>query len=147
MSEAALHFYWLLVIIVAVPSAPFNRVAAVVVAARIINQTTWALVPAAEPFAQAVVFGAAAVVAAWQWRTIPCLASSALFLPMSVASAAWAAGGIDPSVAWWLIVACGIVQIVILPLGNDWRAIKDGREAIRDMSWLDRLLRVPAWTS
>lgn len=147
MSEAVLQTYWLMIALVALPLAPFNRVAAVIVAARLVNQTMWMVVPDWEPVAQAIVFAIAGVVAVYHWRTAPCLASAVLFLPMAAASGAWASGGIDPGDAWWIIVSCGITQLVIVPFGNDWHAIREGVDAARDMSWLNRLLKVPAWTS
>lgn len=147
MSDAALQLYWFMIALVAVPSAPFNRVAAVIVAARIVNQAMWTVVPEWEPTAQAFVFGIAGIAAVYNWRTAPCLAAAVLFLPMAVASGAWAAGVIHPADGWSVILGCGILQLLIVPFGNDWPAIREGVDAVRDLSWINRLLKVPAWTS
>lgn len=140
--------YWALILLVAVPSAPFNRVAGVIVAQRIATQLAWAL-GTPEPPTQAVVFGLAMLpcfiplkigqVQFQPWaRTKTQRRTAWLFVPMAAAALSqW----IYPVAGWWAVFWLACLQTVIAPFGNDWATAREGWLALKDLSWIDGLFR------
>lgn len=119
------YLYWALILFGVLPLAPINRVAAVVVAARLATQGAYDL-GTPEPQTQIVIFGACLMLALHNARLWTCLLASTLFLPMAVA-AAWQL--VAPYEAWWAVYWIAVFQAVVLICNGEWR------KAIRH--WLD----------
>lgn len=140
-SWAPVYFYWALILFGVLPLAPINRVAAIVVAARVACQVTYdAGFP--EPETQTVIFGAAAILSMHNARLTTCFLSAALFVPMAIASA-WQVA--EPVTAFWWVYWLGVAQAVILLISGEWRkAIRHWLDASRaePPEWVDKMV---AW--
>lgn len=133
---APIYFYWGLVLLGVLPLAPINRVAAIVVAARLGTQAAYDMgfnLPVSqsiffnEPVSQVAIFGAAAIVAMHNARLTTCFFAAALFVPLSIA----AAYQIDaPTTAGWIVYGLSVLQALILIASGEWRkAIRHWMEA------------------
>lgn len=143
-APAYLIAYWALVALIAVPASFFSRIAAVLVAVRLLSQIAWNMgMP--EPQTQVLIYIIAAC-AALRWaETFPCRLIAVLFAPLAVAAAASGVPG-QAVGSYWTIYAIAVVQVLLVPLCIDWRMVREGIQALRDLSWIDRFLRVSAWT-
>ena len=142
------YLYWALILLIALPSAPFNRVAGVIVADRIMTQLAWE-VGLPEPPTQAVIFGLALFPCLHHWhfrgarfqpmaRTKAQRVTAWFFAPLTVAALVQY---FDPVAGWWAVFWLACLQAVITPLGNDWATAREGWLALKDISWIDGLFR------
>ncbi len=114
---APIYAYWALVMFGVLPLAPINRVAALVVAARLGTQAAYDM-GYNEPISQMVIFAMCGMVAMHQARLFTCFVSAALFVPLSVA----AAYQIDePFLAGWAVYGLSVAQAIILIASGEWR--------------------------
>lgn len=109
--------------LIAFPSAAFNRVALVIVA-------TWTVghlaVLAGAPFetvnflqhAVGMMFGMHLA------RRTACLCAAILFVPLVVVDGLHLLGLLDRHTAWWAVYWMVLAQIVVIPFGNDWGAVR-----------------------
>lgn len=111
------YLYWALLLIGVFPLAPINRVAAIVIAARITTQIAFdAGLP--EFKTQMVVFAVAGVIALHNTRLFTCFLSAALFFPLAVC-AAWQY--VDPYEGWWAVFWCAVAQALVLAASGEWK--------------------------
>ncbi|MBI0474210.1 hypothetical protein D9601_02370 [Sphingomonas sp. MA1305] len=139
---APIYFFWALVMIGVLPLAPINRVAALVVAARLLTQAAYGM-GYNEPISQMVIFGVCGMLAMHNARRMTCFFSAALFVPLSIA----AAFQIDhPTAAGWTVYGLAVLQAVVLIASEEWRkAIRHWLEAT-DPSKPDALAKLIAFT-
>lgn len=117
MEWAPVYIYWALILVGVLPLSPINRVAAVVVAARLATQGAYDMgLP--EAVSQTAVFGACAILALHNARLFTCFLAAALFVPMAVA-AAWQLS--DPYHGWWTVYWLAVAQAVTLIVNGEWR--------------------------
>jgi hypothetical protein len=130
------YLYWAAVILIAGPSLLVNRVAAVIVSQRIVTQYLWYR-GWPEPPTQGIVFAAALIVAlAVSGHNSGRLVTALFFLPMSVAALCQF---IDPIFGWWAVFWLAVLQVLALPFGNDWAAVR--ARWPRKTSIIDQVLR------
>ena len=111
------YLYWALILVGVLPLAPINRVAAIVVAARISTQIAYdAALP--EIPSQIVVFAVAGVLALHNARAFNCFLSAALFIPLAVC-AAWQY--VNSYEGWWAVFWCAVAQAAILIASGEWK--------------------------
>lgn len=141
MDTVALHLYWLMIGLVAVPLSPFNRVAAVIVAARVVNQVGYWALPEHEAWIQTAVFAAAAFAALIRSETFENMITAVIFIPAGTASLYWASGALDLASAWWIVIGCGFLQLILLPACTDWQRVATTYTAYRRRRAIDQALR------
>jgi hypothetical protein len=119
------YILWALVLFGVLPLAPINRVAALVVAARLATQGAYDFGwPEAQ--SQTLIYGVCAIIALHNARLFTCFLAAALFVPLAVASA-WQLQ--DAYHGWWAVFWLAVAQCVALVVNGEWR------KAVRH--WLD----------
>lgn len=134
---AYLVAFWLLYALVVAPSAFFNKVAAVMLAVRLLAQIAYNL-GAPEAPVLFVLYAGGFALSLFVARTGPCFVAAVLFLPLCFSTLQAMAGVFSPVEEYWTRFGLATAQALIVPFGNDWTRIRALVEAGK-REWRDGL--------
>lgn len=116
------HYYWALFALLALPSSLFCRVAAVVVAVRVISQIAYNY-SLPEPETQLWIYAAAFFISFAVARRASDFSAAALFVPLAVTMYYWTTQRIEPVQGYWAMFGFNTLQLLFLPLGVRWNDV------------------------
>lgn len=135
------YIYWAMVMVIAWPCSLFSRCSGILAATWAIGQVAYGL-NAPEPEFQMYLYVLAALVTALNARTWRCGIVAALYLPLAIMSALWAAN-VSPHDMWWGIFWVACAQTLLIPATVEWQEVRDTVAAFRERkSWQDTLYRL-----
>lgn len=130
------YIYWGLLILIAIPLAPFNAAACVVLGMRLANQVAWAA-GWPEDTSQLAIYSTGAAIGFAFSRGIACDVVASFSVALAATASAHAYHIITELQWWWTIFGLAIAQILLVPLCTDKAALRATIEAARNPSNFD----------
>jgi hypothetical protein len=138
------HLFYIALIFIALPSVPFNRVAAVVIGVWVFEKYSYTI---GFPLkygdligdTAGLVFALAFSFAAYRPSN---MVAAVMFAPMVACEIAETRGYLHPYYCYWMNYVVAMVQVLALPGGNDWKRARKTWQCYRRSSTVDWMFRL-----